>query len=333
MYWNWTEPRYVRDLVARNPLVIAFAISLVVHGLLFGAWRVGKNLGWWDHQATWLLNLTKKLQPIRPNLRMPPPSPPAQQLREIPLSFMEVDPALVAPEPPKDAKFYGAQNSIAANPEPEKKPDPKVDGKQKNVAKAETVPKPKPFPLQPSAEPPKPPQEAQPKPKAEPAGDLAKAELRKPEFGESQTSKLEQPAVHERPRTLAAARAERMLAGEKVQQEGGAKTRGRVAFPVKATLFGAYDAKFIAAVQQRWYDLLDSSQFTQRSGKVILEFRLMYDGRITDMKVDGNDVGDLLGLLCQRAILDPAPFDPWPGDMRRMIGQNYREVTFTFFYN
>src|SRR5258705_7799720 len=89
----------------------------------------------------------------------------------------------------KEAKFYGAQNAVASNPVPENKPDPKVDGTQKNIVRAETVPKPKPFPLQPSAEPtpPKPPQEAQPKPKAEPIGDLAKAELKKPALGESLT--------------------------------------------------------------------------------------------------------------------------------------------------
>ena len=124
-----------------------------------------------------------------------------------------------------------------------------------------------------------------------------------------------------------------MLAGQRVLQDGGASRRGRVAFPVKATVFGSYDAALIAAVQQRWYDLLDSSQFTQRSGKVVVEFRLMYDGRVTDLQVTDNDVGDLLALLCRRAIQDPAPFGEWPGDMRRMIGQNYREVTFTFFYN
>ena len=86
-------------------------------------------------------------------------------------------------------------------------------------------------------------------------------------------------------------------------------------------------------MQQRWYDLLDSSQFAQRSGKVVLEFRLTYDGRITDLKVSDNEVGEILSLLCQRAIMDPAPYARWPDDMRRMIGANYREVTFTFFYN
>ena len=42
---------------------------------------------------------------------------------------------------------------------------------------------------------------------------------RRPEFGESLTSKQEQTPAHEKPRTLAAARAQNMLAGEKVQQD------------------------------------------------------------------------------------------------------------------
>src|SRR5207249_3153072 len=105
--------------------------------------------------------------------------------------------------------------------------DPKVDGKQTKVVRAEDVPKPKPFPLQPAIDtpPPKPPEEGLKK--SEPAGDLAKIEK-----GE------EQP--HEKPRTLAQARAQKnMLAGQKVLQDGGTRLRGQVLFDVKATLFGA----------------------------------------------------------------------------------------------
>ena len=246
-------------------------------------------------------------------------------MREIPLTFLEVDPALSVPEPPKDAKFYGAQNSLAANPNERDKPDPKVDGKQNKIVRAEDVPKP--FPLQPSVAPPQPKAQEQPKPKTEAPGDLVKLDPK-------DLTAQSKPTVREKPRTLAEARAQKnMLAGEKVQQDAGTKKRGQVSFNVKATPFGSYDAAFIAAVQQRWYDLLDTSHFSQKSGKVVLEFRLMYDGRITDMKMSDNDVGDLLGLLCERAVLDPAPYAPWPSDMRRLIGHNYREVTFTFYYN
>jgi len=65
---------------------------------------------------------------------------------------------------------------------------------------------------------------------------------------------------------------------------------------------------------------------------VTLRFHLNYDGRITDMEVLENNVGDLLGYVCQKAIEDPAPFAAWPSDMRRMVGMNYREITFTFYY-
>jgi len=327
VYWtdtrNW---RNWRNVLAKNPLVSAFVISLIVHALLFSGWRVGKTLGWWEYQATWLLKLTKKLQAVR--LVKTPPPPAQQQMREIPLSFLEVDPALAVPEPPKEAKYYGAHNAVASNPDERQKTDPKIDGKQTKVVRTEDVPKPKPFPLQPAA-PPEPKAQEQPKPQSEPAGDLAKLDTSKLTLPDANSK----PIVREKPRTLAEARVKNMLAGQKVEQDGGMKTRGKLSLATKQTPFGSYDQAFIAAVQQRWYDLLETSHFTQQSGKVVLEFRLMYDGPITGMKMNDNDVGDLLGLLCERAILDPAPFAPWPSDMRRLIGQNYREVTFTFYYN
>ena len=45
-----------------------------------------------------------------------------------------------------------------------------------------------------------------------------------------------------------------------------------------------------------------------------------------------NDVGELLGLNCQKALLDSAPFEKWPSDMRRLVGADYRELGLTFFY-
>ncbi len=123
-----------------------------------------------------------------------------------------------------------------------------------------------------------------------------------------------------------------MLAGQKMRQDGGVQRRGKISLDVVGSPFGAYDAYIIAAIQQRWYDLLDRSQFTQRSGRVVVEFKLNYDGRITDLAMKDNEVGELLALLCQRAIMDPSPFAKWPDDMRRMVGKNYREVLFTFYY-
>ncbi len=108
-----------------------------------------------------------------------------------------------------------------------------------------------------------------------------------------------------------------------MQQAGGVR---RVALQpsldVKATPFGAYDEALVEAVTQRWYDLLDSQKFAlDRTGKVVLRFHLNHDGTITEMTMPENTVGDLLGYVCQKAINDPAPFKPWPEDMRRMVGR------------
>lgn len=324
----WTVAKAARTFFTRHPLVAALCLSAALHLSLYGGWRMGKTLGWWEHQATWLLNWKKKLKPLK---LQPPPalaSQPEPAQREIPLIFTEVDPSTAVPEPPKNAKYYGAQSTRAANPDAAiESVVPKADGKQDKMVRLQDVPKPGPQPLQPSLPPEKAPEPEPPKAKSEPIGDLAKA---KPDAALGQA-----PVVpRERPRTLAAARQQRaMLAGEQMKQDGGTHERGKLALDVAGTAFGSYDAALIAAVQQRWYDLLDVTQFAQRSGKVILEFRLHYDGRITDLKVDGNEVGEMLGILCQRAILDPNPYAPWPSDMRRAIAKNYRDVLFTFYYN
>jgi len=98
--------------------------------------------------------------------------------------------------------------------------------------------------------------------------------------------------------------------------------------------YGKYDREFIAAVSQRWRDLLEARNYAgYRSGKVAVEFRLNYDGRITEMRTVENTVTDTLSYLCQKAVLDPAPFEKWPREMRLMVGEDSRKITFTFFYN
>jgi hypothetical protein len=120
-----------------------------------------------------------------------------------------------------------------------------------------------------------------------------------------------------------------------MKQDGGVKRQSLVSsLNVRSTPFGAYDNAIIAAVQNRWYDLLDSRNYSRdRAGRVTVKFHLNVDGSVSDMSFVENTVDLMLGLLCQSAIKDPAPFDPWPSDMRKLIGADHREVTFTFFYN
>jgi hypothetical protein len=65
---------------------------------------------------------------------------------------------------------------------------------------------------------------------------------------------------------------------------------------------------------------------------VVLELRLHPDGRITDMKMVQSEVSELMSDFCKQAIFDPAPFKPWPREMRLEIPTDYRDIQFTFYY-
>lgn len=332
-------------LSAENLFLAALAISLLAHLVLFGGYELGRRYGWWqrDLLPSWLKSTTRTVMEIQKERLHPQPV----QQQEVPLLFVEVDPAVATPEPPKNAKYYSSKNSVAANPNPTIETEqPKIDGTQTHVAKTESVPRTKQFPLQPSAPKAPAPQkskelaEAQPKPKGGlKPGDLAMAKAAdKPDEGKAETDKGDAPSIvpHKRWRTLAEAEmAQQGLVGEKMKQDGGVRhNRVLPSFDTKATPFGEYDARIISAIQQRWYDLLDNPIFAAaRTGKVTLEFRLNYDGRVTDMRVVECTVDEMLSLLCQRAITDPAPYERWPSDMRRLIGADYRVVQFTFFYD
>jgi len=305
----------------------ALVLSLILHLLCYGGYELGKALDWWEaaHLPHWLQKLTHLTEPA------PPPKPP----NEIPLVFVDVNPEHATKEAPKNAPYYASRNSQAANPDADKETGvPRIDGTQTQVTKTEDTARSPLDRLQPdfskltqNQEP-----EAAKPSAAQPPGDLAMAkpdsELR-PDQGTS-----EEP----RPRTIREAMQRQhrnQLVGEKMKQDGGVRRRLEMSsMDAKATPFGQYDEEFFSAVQSRWYDLLDNVSYDgYRRGKVTVQFHLNYDGRITDMTVVDNSVGDLLGLLCQKAVLDPAPYEKWPADMRRMADKDYREIRFTFYYN
>jgi hypothetical protein len=287
-------------------LGLALALSLAAHLVAFGGYELSRQLDLFPS----LHRLTSKLAFI----------PPPAQNREPPLEFVMVEQP--STEAPQNAKYYSSQNSRAANPDASRDLNiPQLNGKQTDVPKTETAPKPDFNKLQPAPKPVNR-EPAQPTPTVEP-GDLT---LGKPQPEQPQQ---QQP---ERPRTLA--QATHRLPGVLMRQDGGVhQVALQPSLDVKATPFGAYDQRFIEAVTQRWYDLLDSQQFAlDRTGKVMLRFHLNYDGTITEMTVLQNTVGVLLGHVCEDAIHDPAPYAAWPEDMRHLVGANFREITFTFYY-
>ena len=133
-----------------------------------------------------------------------------------------------------------------------------------------------------------------------------------------------------RPRTLAAAREHRARQAVEFRKPESGTPPDRVATTDRGVSFEAYDDALVQAVQRHWQDLLDQSQVVPRFGKVVLDFNLTPDGRVTDLRVTDCQVGLIVGLLCQKAVADLAPYVAWPSDMRRKLGASHRPVTLTF---
>ena len=94
-----------------------------------------------------------------------------------------------------------------------------------------------------------------------------------------------------------------------------------------------YDRAFIATVEKRWDVLIDKdSSHTNYHGSVVVAFELQSNGQISDVQVKTNTTNAEAAMICQRAILDSAPYPAWPEEMRKRIGKESRKIEFTFHY-
>ena len=336
-----------RELAA-NPVARALALSVLFHFVLISGMEVGHRAGFWKHSLLPQRGKSRVEEEVaKAEELLKKQIEEALQVPEAQLVFVEVDPSTAAPEPPKETKFYSAQNSIASNPDPADKNLPKIDGQQDKIVKTFDTLKPDPRPAQPKPAEAKPEQKAQPKvaeSKAPPPREVPKEEpkpTRNQDAGETLLARdapkaqPEQKAAPSRPRTVAEAKAQKgIIEGQKMRQDGGVKRRLNMSMDVKATPFGSYDNAFIAAVQSSWFRQLEERQlFSNDAGKVVVEFRLNYDGRITGLRVVEAEVNEHLAWMCQRAVLDVDPFLKFPSDMRRLVKNDFREIRFTFYYN
>ncbi len=291
----------------------ALLVSLVAHLLGWGGYELVKrfDLAAKLHLPAWMQRLVSP-----PPVVVKPPPPKTE-----PYMFIDVREAQSVAEPPKNATRYSDRNAIAANPELNKDAnEPKIDGEKNELQKTDDSGRKNKFDVL-MPDPPKP--EAQPKSQLKPGTmTVAKADLRPPQ-------------ERQRPRTIKEAMLLRsQTPGQRSKLEGGAVQRPNTSLDVKATGFGPYDRAFIDAVTSRWYDLLDNLSYdAYRQGKVVVQFNLNYKGEITDIKVTENTVSEMLSLMCEKAIRDPAPYGEWSREMRLAVGEDSRRITFTFYYN
>ena len=306
-------------------LFVALVMSLLIHLVLWGGYEVGKKYGWWQHlhMPSWRHQVVKKILPAQK---------PAEQDTP-PTIFVEV----TQPDatPPKNTMYYSDKNSHAANPDEDNNSNqPKLNGRQTDSPKLEDVAR-----LSKAQPPAAQAQPLQPSPESAPAPAEESSPLN---MGDQNLKKLamkkaaQQPPAQppKKPRTLKEALEQNHLPGLQMRQDGAAHHHpGPPSFDAKETAFGNYDRDVIDAVTERWYSLLDQQKFAQdRTGRVVVQFKLEYDGTVRDVEVLDNNVGDVLSYVCQTAIENAAPFAKWPDEMRQAIGANYREIKFTFDY-
>jgi hypothetical protein len=217
----------------RRNLLISFATSLAVHS-------VGMMV--WLFLATTLLALSHRLVPD-------PESARETTEDRTPTIFVEISPDQIVAEAPEDTPYYSTANTRASNPDAAEADTAEIDGSQSQMVKTFDVLQPQPEMLEPA-----------------PPPDLV------PRVEQLDEPVLNQPSdltvipdtslkpVRPRPRTLVEARLRQGIqVGRRMNQQGGVNRRGVISLDAKASPFGAYDAALIAAVQKRWYDLLDST--------------------------------------------------------------------------
>jgi hypothetical protein len=306
-------------------LIAVLLVSLFIHLAVLGGYEIGKKFGWWRdlHAPAWFRKL----------VHLNPPHPPQNQVETQPTIYVDVTDS--DPVPPKNTIFYSDKNAHASNPDEDKDShQPKLNGKNPDSLRTQDTPR---LSRQQSA--PSPQNSLQPSPErpaeqpANPTEPVNPGDLELKQEQARNTTANQQPQPPPRPRTLKQLAEQQRLPGPQMRLNGGAR-RDRVSnFDVKASPLGDYDRALIDAVQSRWDNLLDSQNFAgDRTGRVVIKFRLEYDGSVRNLEVIQNGVGDLLSYLCQAAIEESAPFGKWPDDMRREIGQNYRDITFSFDY-
>lgn len=342
---------------------IAVLVSMVLHLATFVCWQNRALLAHWPGFSA----IAKAMRSMYPSVQRPEPKmqtvtfvdlleqeQPLPRAAEPARTFMETTESQVTGEEPKEAQFYSDKPTVAANPEnpTDKTGDtPYLKGTESRVMSVEDA-----SPGAATAPPsPRAPEQAEPPSKA--SLDTSKPATSPPEppkkIGDEGAQIVEEkklamvaaeiplsvarpaiaPSPPAAPETPPAGPSGREIASVKSSLEAtGVFRSGIASFNVASSPFGAYDQKIVRAVQSRWYRLIEKYGIYERAGVVHLFFELYDDGTLHSMEIRDNSAGEILALYCEKAVVDSAPFDPLPDNLRVLVGKEPREVNFTFYY-
>ncbi|MBI5686096.1 MAG: energy transducer TonB [Verrucomicrobia bacterium] len=283
------------------------------------------------------------------------------------LNFIEVDALQASKTLPQNPKFFSDRSSLAANPAPKNRSAeiPKIEGRKLTQIETTTVH----LPAKTQPRPATPPPAARPAPKAPSAtparvetpkpvvtpkpaeGITAPEPQRHPKQQQPQqqtAAKTAQPAAEApaepqaapqlkfaessfglRPAPNEASPVQRDIPTMASETDGGVARRGPTALNVVGMPQGAYSKKMFAEIGRRWTLLLEQHYADGQPGRVKLSFTLYPTGHVDNLKVAQNTASSILGSYCQKAVLDCAPFDPWPQELK-LLGGDHLDITIDF---
>jgi hypothetical protein len=350
---------------------IAIAASLVLHALTFGVYQHREALArWWVFQplakkfvkAPVVMPVKPAPVPVIRFVEEPAPAPTVAAEPPKPHIFIETDERQATSEQPGPTRFYSDRATVAANEEnPTGKlgETPYLAGREDRLWSTESVPVPRPAtPFIPPLAPAEGGRDAATKPgadavetarrEARPTGEKREAASRGMQVVEEQRAEAAQKQENVRqmarlgpvnpPPPSVATPAVRSPSGRELVSSRsrlvavGVSRQGVAAFNVAASPFGAYDKRLIAAVQSRWLALIDRYNLYERAGTVTVSFELYEDGQVGNLRRAENTAGEMLALICEKAVTDSAPFEPLPEQLRLLVAGEPRAVNFTFYY-
>lgn len=344
--------------VYQRRLSLALAVSLAAHLFVL-----------WFYAATPLMAvLVRLLSPSVAALQLPKDPPKRQIARRQPpqLNFIEVDALQATKTVPVKPMFFSDRSSLAANPVPQDRSAdiPKILGRKMEQLQTATVQ----VPAKAQSRPATPPPAAKPRPKTEstPARPAAPKIIAPPKPAEGITAPEPLRRSQEQPRQQTAAKTakpapdsastttqpatpfkfaessfglrptaaemtpvQRDLPSIASGTEGGVSRRGPTALNVIGMPQGAYSKKMFAEIGRRWTLLLDQYYADGQPGRVKLNFTLYPTGHVDHLRIAQNSASSILGSYCQKAVVDCAPFDPWPQELK-LLGGDHLDITIDF---
>lgn len=117
----------------------------------------------------------------------------------------------------------------------------------------------------------------------------------------------------------------------KTRIEGNISNRGLASVDAVKTPLGVYMKQVKAAIASRWYFYMKQRRDLYTTGSAKVSFVITQDGKIREVRLDGNTSNSAFGFMCQQSVAE-AEIAPPPEEALPVMNDGKLEHDFTFNY-